>query len=94
MPAGGDKVSKEEIRKQVQQIKGWLAEDPKRARLVATTEERQRDFRIAVDQTRQMLQDKGLMYGNVVISQIQRAKRTSILNYPMYSLLVVRESNL
>ena len=31
-------------------------------------------------QTRQMLQDKGLMHGNVVISQIQRAKRTSILN--------------
>ena len=86
VPAGGDKVSKEEIRKQVQQIKGWLAEDPKRARLVATTEERQRDFRIAVDQTRQMLQDKGLMYGNVVISQIQRAKRTSILNLKGFAL--------
>ena len=77
---GGPKQSKAELKAEVDKVKEWMDNDPRRRELkVMSKAEKQSIFRDDVDQMRRKLEKAGHDYGNVTYQRVDKARRSGLL---------------
>ena len=77
---GGPKQSRAELKAEVDKVKEWMDNDPRRRELkVMSKAEKQSIFRDDVDQMRRKLEKAGHEYGNVIYQRVDKARRSGLL---------------
>lgn len=76
----GGEGGKAEFKEHVARTREFLMSNPKFAAMLETKEERQKNFRDAVNHSRRVLQLKGMLSGASIVQQINRAKGTNVLD--------------